>query len=238
MVTSSSNTRKKVQKSKKPPLQFKRGTYKAFRKANPILAAGQPAAEIDTHRLKIGDGVTPYRYLPYISEGEKGQDGKSAYQLWRELGNSGTIEDFLEACTGQAGKSAYDIWKALGNEGDEADFLISLQGKSTYDLWIEEGNIGSVSKFIKSLQGKSAYDIWLSIGNEGTEIDFINSLKGDSAYQVWLSAGNEGTVADYLASLKGEKGESVYELYLASGGTLTEEEFQNSLVNPVSWGTF
>ena len=66
--------------NKKPPLQFKRGTSKAFRRDNPILAAGQPAVELDTYRLKIGNGYTRYRSLPYISMGEVGPEGKSALE--------------------------------------------------------------------------------------------------------------------------------------------------------------
>jgi hypothetical protein len=38
--------------------------------ANPcpgvILAAGEPGYETDTHKLKIGDGITPWCSLPYI----------------------------------------------------------------------------------------------------------------------------------------------------------------------------
>jgi hypothetical protein len=81
-------------KPKTRPLQFKRGTAKAFREANPILLNGEPAWEWDTYRLKIGDGVRRYKCLPYITGGK---DGKSAYQLWIDAGNSGTVDDFLES---------------------------------------------------------------------------------------------------------------------------------------------
>ena len=80
-------------KPKTIPLQFKRGTAEAFRRVNPILLNGEPAWEWDTYRLKIGDGVKRYKQLPYITGGS---DGKSAYQLWIEAGNSGTIDDFLD----------------------------------------------------------------------------------------------------------------------------------------------
>ena len=32
----------------------------------PVLAAGEPGYETDTHKLKIGDGVTAWCNLPYI----------------------------------------------------------------------------------------------------------------------------------------------------------------------------
>ena len=42
---------------KKPPIQLKRGTARAFKNINPLLLEGQPGFEIDTNRLKIGNGV-------------------------------------------------------------------------------------------------------------------------------------------------------------------------------------
>lgn len=60
---------------KNKPLQLKRGTANAFRKVNPVLLEGQPAVEVDTFRLKIGDGCTRYNCLPYIGE-RNAEDGK------------------------------------------------------------------------------------------------------------------------------------------------------------------
>ena len=191
-------------KPKTVPLQFKRGSAAAFRKANPVLLNGEPAWEWDTYRLKIGDGTTRYKSLPYITGGA---DGKSAYQLWIEAGNLGTLEEFLESLIGEPGKSTYEIWLSLGHEGTVVDFIDSIkgdkgdQGYSAYELWLQEGHEGTVVDFLNSLIGKSAYQIWISLGNEGTEQDFIDSLKGDkgdSADQVWLNEGHEGTVDDFF----------------------------------------
>jgi hypothetical protein len=88
-----------------------------------------------------------------------GPPGKSAYDIWLENGNNGSINDFLESLIGEdgiSGESAYEAWKKLGNEGDLEDFLKSLKGTN----------------------GESAYQSWLNIGNIGSETDFINSLKG------------------------------------------------------------
>lgn len=54
------------QQTKNKPLQFKRGTSRAFWRANLVLLEGQPAFETDTNKLKIGDGKTRYNSLPYI----------------------------------------------------------------------------------------------------------------------------------------------------------------------------
>jgi hypothetical protein len=48
-------------------IQFKRATAADFTSVNPILLAGEPAFEIDTFKLKIGNGTTAWDSLPYVS---------------------------------------------------------------------------------------------------------------------------------------------------------------------------
>lgn len=228
--------------NKSKPLQFKRATAKAFRVANIVLLEGQPAVEIDTYKMKIGDGHTRYNSLPYIGYHNDGKDGKSAYQIWRDAGYDGTIDDFLEFCVGPAGKSSYEIWLSLGNEGTIVDFINNvvtgkpgkdgapgkdgIDGDSAYDIWVKEGNEGTISDFLNSLNGKSAYDIWIALGNKGTEKDFIESLKGDSAYDIWISQGNVGSEADFIEYLKGK---SAYQVWIDEGNVGTTQEFLDSL---------
>lgn len=170
---------------KKPPLQFMRGSAQAFWKANPTLAAGQPAVELDMHRVKVGDGKTPWRRLPYISRGPAGKQGKSAYEVWRDIGHKGTVDDFFDSLMGPEGKSAYEIWLSLGNTGSVSDFIVSLQGDkgdSAYDVWLKAGNEGTVEDFLASLKGekgdpgKSAYEAYLEGGGTLSEPDFDEAL--------------------------------------------------------------
>ena len=51
-------------------LQLKRGTAARWFELNPVLAAGEPGVEYDTKKLKIGDGVTPWRQLTYIGSND------------------------------------------------------------------------------------------------------------------------------------------------------------------------
>ena len=92
-----------------------------------------------------------------------GQDGKSAYELWKEQGNEGSVADFLAKLKGEqgkAGKSAYELWVEQGNTGSVADYLAKQKGeqgdagKSTYDLWKEAGNEGSMSDFLAAQKGE------------------------------------------------------------------------------------
>ena len=47
-------------------IQFMRSTSSAAASQAPLLQAGQPFYETDTHKLKIGDGSTAWNDLPYI----------------------------------------------------------------------------------------------------------------------------------------------------------------------------
>lgn len=60
---------------------------------------------------------------------EKGEDGKSAYEIWIEVGNEGTIEDFLESLKGEKGKDGKDGVGKAGKDGvDGEDAKHGLQG--------------------------------------------------------------------------------------------------------------
>lgn len=47
-------------------IQFRRGNSDFWEDENPILRPGEPGYEKNTRRLKIGDGVTHWRELPYF----------------------------------------------------------------------------------------------------------------------------------------------------------------------------
>ena len=47
-------------------IQLRRGSAAFWADENPILRSGEPGYERDTRRLKLGDGVTPWRDLPYF----------------------------------------------------------------------------------------------------------------------------------------------------------------------------
>lgn len=47
----------------KTTFQVKRGLAEAWNRVNPILEAGEPGWTLDTHILKVGDGVTAWKDL-------------------------------------------------------------------------------------------------------------------------------------------------------------------------------
>lgn len=49
-------------------IQLKRGKASSWVTLNPVLAPGEPGFEIDTGKLKIGDGVNEWLDLKYLGE--------------------------------------------------------------------------------------------------------------------------------------------------------------------------
>lgn len=50
-------------------IQFRGGTSAFWDSENPVLHSREPGYETDTRKLKVGDGKTPWRELPYSSAG-------------------------------------------------------------------------------------------------------------------------------------------------------------------------
>ena len=129
-----------------------------------------------------------------------GQDGKSAYELWKLAGNEGSMSDFLASLKGEqgdAGKSTYDLWKEAGNEGNMSDFLASLKGeqgdagKSTYDLWLEQGNTGSMSDFLAQQKGEKG-----DAAKVATQTVTLEAAGWDPAGSGRISVAVEGVTAE------------------------------------------
>ena len=48
-------------------IKIRRGTAANWQGMNPILMRGEPGYEVDTRRIKIGDGVKPWNELEYLA---------------------------------------------------------------------------------------------------------------------------------------------------------------------------
>lgn len=164
-----------------------------------------PAGSQARVEQKLVDGKNQFSfYIPAGKQGgkgdpgDKGDPGESAYQVWLDLGNTGTEQDFFKALkgdkgdtgapgkdgsNGQDGKSAYQVWLDAGHKGTQDDFFAFLKGDKG-DTG-ETGKTGADGK--NGVDGESAYQIWLGLGNKGTETDFINALKGAKG-----DTGNDG----------------------------------------------
>ena len=56
-------------------LSIRRGTQDQWSAENTVLLEGEPAWELDTKRLKIGDGITPWNDLGYYTVGNSEAPG-------------------------------------------------------------------------------------------------------------------------------------------------------------------
>ena len=107
------------------------------------LVEGMLCYVMDIDKMFKYDGTAWQEFLLQGPAGQDGADGKSAYQIWLDAGNTGSEQDFLNSLKGKDGtdgingaagqdgvdgKSAYQIWADAGNTGDEAAFLDSLKG--------------------------------------------------------------------------------------------------------------
>ncbi|WP_118867550.1 YadA-like family protein [Haemophilus haemolyticus] len=209
---------------------FTEDNFKTFFTKLYTFEGGLKAEEKDGKTV-ISLNKETIKQMPEL-KGEKGDAGKSAYEIWKaQDGNGNKSEaDFTNAIKGEkgdAGKSAYEIWKAQDGNGNksEADFTNAIKG--------EKGDAG-----------KSAYEIWKAQDGNGnkSEADFTNAIKGEkgdagkSAYEIWKAQDGNGnkSEADFTNAIKGEKGDagkSAYEIWKAQdgNGNKSEADFTNAI---------
>jgi hypothetical protein len=104
-------------------IQVRRDTAANWTSNNPILATGELGFETDTGLFKIGRNDTAWTSLDYAQvAGPAGPVG--------EVGLTGAPgENGMNGAPGDNGLSAYEIWLNLGNSGSEQDFIDSLAGE-------------------------------------------------------------------------------------------------------------
>lgn len=69
----------------KTTFQLRRGEASVWKKNNPTLAKGEPGVELDTLKMKIGDGATPWNDLPYSGGGAAAITEEEVVQLFMEM---------------------------------------------------------------------------------------------------------------------------------------------------------
>ena len=85
----------------KTTFQLRRGEASVWKKNNPVLAKGEPGVELDTLKMKIGDGATPWNELSY-SGGAAAITEEEVVQLFMEM-------DVLHPVTDEEGAVLTDI---------------------------------------------------------------------------------------------------------------------------------
>ena len=128
--------------------------------------------------------------LHHGANGEKGTDGKSAYQIAVEQGYQGSESDWLSSLKGDKGEKGNT--GAKGNPGQDG-----ADGKSAYAIAVEHGYEDSEEKWLLSLKGEKG-----DTGERGekgdTGLQGERGEKGETGQQ-----GEQGPMGE-----KGEKGDA------------------------------
>ena len=135
------------------------------------------------------------------ANGEKGTDGKSAYQIAVEQGYQGSESDWLSSLKGDKGDKGNT--GAKGNPGQDG-----AEGKSAYAIAVEHGYEDSEEKWLLSLKGEKG-----DTGERGekgdTGLQGERGEKGETGQQGEQGPkGEKGDPGDRgLQGVPGEKGE-------------------------------
>ena len=101
--------------------------------------------------------------IPAGSKGDKGEDGKSAYQIAVDKGFSGTVDQWLSDLKGEKGEPGQD---GIGTAGEN--------GKSAFEIAEEQGFSGTVDEWLNSLKGEK--------GDTGTI--GLNEIESNKVYNI------------------------------------------------------
>ena len=157
------------------------------------LSDKTPSVEIDVKETAIAQGA-----------------GQDLYdRAKRELGYTGTFEQFLASFKGERGEKGED--GAAGAKGDTGER--GIQGERGADgLPGAKGDKGDTGE--RGHDGKSAYEVAVENGYVGSKDDWLLDLKGisgapgKSAYELAGGYLNFDSESEWLASLKGAKGDT------------------------------
>lgn len=170
--------------------------------------------------------------------GVVGADGKSAYEIWLEQGNTGTEQDFLNSLKGEPGKDGKDgadgktpvkgVDYFDGKDGVSGVYVGSGEMPDGYNVQIDP--TGEVDKFVKTVNGKTPdergnVDIEVSGGDADTSTERIEKTTTDN---VSTLEPNKFYVFPEMSSLAitlgGETNNSIVQEYrfrFTSGATAT-----------------
>ena len=109
------------------------------------------------------------------SEGEKGEDGKSAYEIWLEQGNTGTEQDFLDSLRGEA--ATVDVGSTTTVEPDQPAKVTNSgdEFNAILDFEIPKGEKGDVGPSKVDLEYTKFVDMGLMTPKRGTRKSWHSS---------------------------------------------------------------
>ena len=126
--------------------KLKRGTSARWIELNPILSQGEPGFEIDTGKLKIGNGVDSWIDLSYVGDtADSGIVSVQTTDMLPEIGDVNLIYRVIDECVLYQWNAENNSYELLNNIDDieinvnnliqtEGDFLILYGGSATDNI--------------------------------------------------------------------------------------------------------
>ena len=145
-------------------IQIRRGTSAEWAEANPVLAVAEPGLEIDTNKVKYGDGSAHWNDLPYAGGTLNIID---VINLQNQLDSKAPINN--PTFTGTVGGITKNM-VGLGNVDNTSDINkpISTAVQTALDLKSNVGhnhNISDVNGLQSALDGKQAAGSYATLAN-------------------------------------------------------------------------
>lgn len=106
------------------------GNYYPVEKGDVLFDTEQQRTYVVVYRFLVLDNVSEFTgtWTVFFSGTSAQATGESAYQIWLNAGNSGTVDDFLASMKGADGDSAYQVWLEAGNTGTVQDYIKAITG--------------------------------------------------------------------------------------------------------------
>jgi hypothetical protein len=146
-------------------IQFRRGTAASWTSANPVLLNGEPGYETDTKKYKIGDGVTAWTSLAYVTSGGGGSSD------WADITNKPST--FTPSAHSHVISDVTGLQTAL--DGKQATLVSGTNIKTVNG----ETLLGSGNLVISGGGGHGGHTSWGDIdGTLSNQTDLQNALNG------------------------------------------------------------
>lgn len=153
---------------------FDRKDAAEWQRLNPVIDDGELVVELDTHRLKVGDGKLNYNDLPYY-EGPQGESitkvqlsENGDLSVW--IGEKETKLGNIKGQKGDKGTSITDITK----EGETLTITLSDDTQKTFS--IPNGQKGDRGKSVESARVDESGNFYVTI--EGQSEKLLGNIKG------------------------------------------------------------
>ena len=185
-------------------IQIKRGNAASWTQQNPVLAEGELGLELDTRKMKAGDGVTPWNSLSYSA--------------------SPNLADYTEDATH---RTVTDNEKALWNAKEDiaktlvevTDPAASLQAGKRYHVTVDDGDTFTMSFDAATLaktDSQAEIAVYIELGEGATVAGGSNvAIEDEVAESGWyrlVATNDNGTVSAKLYSSSAGGDELVIEI--------------------------